>query len=300
MARRMRRTPCTASRPPLGMRQRDGADRSGPFRSLCLGDLRSRRRHHDGASGLADRARGRASDDRRSGPGRFHLQAGRCPRRHAAGRSRAGSISIATFPNRSAGRCATRPFRTGRSRCGCCCRIAPRSGTASIMPSRSAPTLQQALADPAAFDAEHPPGAYFRYANLNFPVIASIMERASGERFDRLMARLVLEPLGLDACFNWTTCSDAAVARAVVLYEPDGSVIRDDLGGRRPGLPGARAGGRACELDGYRARQQRRPVLAAGRPARLGPRPRNDRPAAAQPRPPWRRLASSARRASTR
>ena len=63
------------------------------------------------------------------------------------------------------------------------------------------------------------------------------MERAAGERFDRLMARLVLEPLGLDACFNWTTCSDAALARAVVLYEPDGSVIRDDLGGRRPACP---------------------------------------------------------------
>ena len=111
--------------------------------------------------------------------------------------------------------------------------------------------LRTALADPAAFDAEHPPGAYFRYANLNFPLIASIMERSAGERFDRLMARLVLEPLALDACFNWTTCSDAAVARAVVLYEPDGSVIRDDLGGRRPACPVLAPEGVACELGGY-------------------------------------------------
>lgn len=111
--------------------------------------------------------------------------------------------------------------------------------------------LRNVLADPAAFDAEHPPGAFFRYANLNYPLIASIMERASGERFDRLMARLVLQPLGLDACFNWTTCSDAAVARAVVLYEPDGSVIRDDLGGRRPACPVLAPDGVPCELGNY-------------------------------------------------
>ena len=111
-------------------------------------------------------------------------------------------------------------------------------------------TLEQALANPAAFDPAHAPGSYFRYANLGYPVIASVMEKASGERFDRLMARLVLEPLGMDACFNWTTCSDAAIARAVVLYAPDGSVRRDDLQGRRPDCPVLAPTG--CDLDAYR------------------------------------------------
>jgi CubicO group peptidase (beta-lactamase class C family) len=110
-------------------------------------------------------------------------------------------------------------------------------------------TLQSVLGDPAAFDAEHPPGAFFRYSNLNFPVIASAMERATGERFDRLIARLVLAPLDLDACFNWTTCTDAAISRAVVLYEPDGRVIRDDLGGRRPDCPVLAPNG--CDLSTY-------------------------------------------------
>src|SRR4051812_13670458 len=64
--------------------------------------------------------------------------------------------------------------------------------------------LRTVVADPAAFDAEHPPGAFFRYTNLNFPLIASVMEKATGERFDRLMQRLVLDPLGLQACFNWS------------------------------------------------------------------------------------------------
>ncbi|MGQ0589439.1 MAG: serine hydrolase domain-containing protein [Sphingosinicella sp.] len=111
-------------------------------------------------------------------------------------------------------------------------------------------TLRQALANPAAFDPVHPPGSHFRYANLGFPVIASAMERASGERFDRLMERLVLRPLALDACFNWTTCSDAAIARAAVLYAPDGTVLRDDQQGRRPDCPVLAPP--ECDLAGYR------------------------------------------------
>jgi len=110
-------------------------------------------------------------------------------------------------------------------------------------------SVQATLADPKAWAAGHAPGARFHYANLNFPVVASVMEAATGERFDRLMARLVLDPLKLDACFNWTTCSDAAVARAVVLYGSDGSVRRDDLHGRRPDCPVLAAA--ECDLTGY-------------------------------------------------
>ena len=78
-------------------------------------------------------------------------------------------------------------------------------------------TVQAALADPKAWDASHAPTTYFTYSNLNFPIIGSIMENVSGERFDALMQRLVLKPLAIEACFNWPTCSDARVARAVVL-----------------------------------------------------------------------------------
>ena len=112
--------------------------------------------------------------------------------------------------------------------------------------------LQTALRAPAAYDAEHAPGTFFRYSNLNFPVIASVVELATGERFDRAMQRLVLGPLGLDACFNWSTCSDAAMSRAVVLYAPDGSVVRDDLRGQRPACPVAAPAGDPCDLTRYR------------------------------------------------
>ncbi|HEY0044577.1 MAG TPA: serine hydrolase domain-containing protein [Allosphingosinicella sp.] len=114
-------------------------------------------------------------------------------------------------------------------------------------------TVAQRIANPKAFDPAHAPGTYFRYSNLNFPVVASVMEGATGERFDALMQRLVLRPLKLDACYNWSGCSDAAIDRAAVLYAPTGEeVLRDDLRGALPTclvntLPGA-----GCDLSTYR------------------------------------------------
>lgn len=112
-------------------------------------------------------------------------------------------------------------------------------------------TVRSRMEGPASFDAEHAPGSYFRYANINFPVIATVMEKASGERFDRLMHRLVMAPLGLDACYNWTMCSDGAVARAVVLHDTDGSVRLDDLKGRQPPCPVYATPTSGCDLAGY-------------------------------------------------
>lgn len=111
--------------------------------------------------------------------------------------------------------------------------------------------IEARLRDSRAWDPDHKPGSFFRYTNLNFPVVASVMERATGERFDRLMARLVFAPLKLDACMNWTTCSDAAVAHAVVLTDAQGHVRRDDLGGVRPACPVIPASDGSCDLSTY-------------------------------------------------
>jgi CubicO group peptidase (beta-lactamase class C family) len=55
-----------------------------------------------------------------------------------------------------------------------------------------------------------------------------VLESATGERFDRLMARLVLTPLGLDACYNWGAgCSEGRRAQAVTLLRPNGDLARD-------------------------------------------------------------------------
>jgi CubicO group peptidase (beta-lactamase class C family) len=89
-------------------------------------------------------------------------------------------------------------------------------------------SLEAVLVNPKAWDANHAPGTYFAYANINSPLIAAVMEGATGERFDRLMARLVLTPLGLDACYNWGAgCSDGRRAQAVTLLRPNKDLARD-------------------------------------------------------------------------
>lgn len=113
-------------------------------------------------------------------------------------------------------------------------------------------TLRQRLADPRAWDPQHGPGDdWFHYTNLNFPIVASVMEAATGERFDRLMQRLVLKPLKLSACYNWSGCDAVTAARAVVLYRADGTIARDDLKGALPECPVVVPAGQPCELAAY-------------------------------------------------
>lgn len=114
-------------------------------------------------------------------------------------------------------------------------------------------SLRQRVADPRAWDRNHAPGSdWFHYTNLNFPVVASVMEKVTGERFDQLMHHLVLRPLGLSACYNWSPCSTQEAARAAVLYRANGEVAKDDLHGALPACPVEVMPGRACDLAAYR------------------------------------------------
>jgi CubicO group peptidase (beta-lactamase class C family) len=114
-------------------------------------------------------------------------------------------------------------------------------------------TVQATMADPRSWDLKHGPDAtYFAYGNMNFPIVASIVERVTGERFDIWMHSNVLEPMKLDACYNWPTCSDAAVARAVELDGPDGKPLKDDLRGVRPACPVPVKDGEPCDLTGWK------------------------------------------------
>ncbi|WP_066807919.1 serine hydrolase domain-containing protein [Sphingomonas asaccharolytica] len=112
--------------------------------------------------------------------------------------------------------------------------------------------MHATLANPKAWDAEHAPGTFFRYTNFNFPVVAAVMERATGERFDRLMDRLALKPLRLKACYQWDTCDDATIAHGVVLFR-GGQVTRDDNHGKRPACPVTPATDGSCDLSRWKA-----------------------------------------------
>lgn len=115
--------------------------------------------------------------------------------------------------------------------------------------------IQVITGEPKAWDTSHPPGTFFRYTNLNYPLVAQLMEHATGERFDQLMQRLVLQPMQLDACFNWSGCSNAALARAVVLYDARGKPQRDDLKGMAPACPVIAPKDGNCDLARWQAGQ---------------------------------------------
>ena len=101
-----------------------------------------------------------------------------------------------------------------------------------------------------AWARDQPPGAYFEYVNFNYGLVATIMERAGGQRFDRLMRELVFDPMGLKAGFYLADFAPARVADVATLYrkrekdgdeawDPAGPWIAqaDDFGVEAPGAP---------------------------------------------------------------
>lgn len=70
----------------------------------------------------------------------------------------------------------------------------------------------------AMWAAKAPPGAYFTYANLNWALIGTAMEKVTGERFDRLMKRLLLDPMGVPGGFNPSEFSATELGNLATLY----------------------------------------------------------------------------------
>ena len=113
-------------------------------------------------------------------------------------------------------------------------------------------SLEAKLAEPEAWYADAPPGeAPFEYANLGSPVVATVLEAATGERFDKIMERTVFAPLGIEACLNWIGCSEEQLARAVVLYRDTGEIARDDAVDLPPNCTIPVAEGVECTLENY-------------------------------------------------
>jgi CubicO group peptidase (beta-lactamase class C family) len=110
----------------------------------------------------------------------------------------------------------------------------------------------------AMWSDAHAPGAWFEYVNFNWGLLATVMERAGGERFDRLMRRLIFDPMGLKAGFYLADFGPAKVGDVATLYrkrEKDGDEAwdangpwiaqADDFGNQAPVRPPG--------LDAYKA-----------------------------------------------
>lgn len=114
---------------------------------------------------------------------------------------------------------------------------------------------------PASF-AVVAPGTAFDYANLNHAILGELIERVSGQRFDAAVRDLVLVPLQLDACFNWSGCQPETIAAGAVLYrkapsdagpwDPAGPWVAQVDEKRPPeACPVRLPDGAACDLAAY-------------------------------------------------
>lgn len=113
-------------------------------------------------------------------------------------------------------------------------------------------SLEAKLADPQSWrDAGRPGEAAFEYANLGSPLVATALEAASGERYDRLLERLIFKPLGVKACLNWVGCGPEMQARAVTLYRHTGEVAADGPDRLPPACTIPVTAGQACDLSAY-------------------------------------------------
>lgn len=105
----------------------------------------------------------------------------------------------------------------------------------------------------AMFDAAHPgptgdhfakgsdkaPGAWFEYCNLGYGLVGTIIERVSGERFDRYMQRHILDPMKIAGGYNVHALSHPE--RLSTLYHRDAAGWTPETDDRTAG--GDMAGG---------------------------------------------------------
>lgn len=82
------------------------------------------------------------------------------------------------------------------------------------------------VAENATLVVTTPPGRFFRYANLNYLLLGHVLERAAGDRFDRLLAAHVLKPAGVEGGFNWAGVPPSARADRLPLRQRVGDARR--------------------------------------------------------------------------
>ena len=93
------------------------------------------------------------------------------------------------------------------------------NGTNDIVPIQELLDPQGSYFTSNIFRTEQP-GSYFAYSNLNFGVLATIMESASGQRFDVFMREHLFEPMGLACSYNVDDIEN--IDNLAVLYRNQG------------------------------------------------------------------------------
>lgn len=100
-----------------------------------------------------------------------------------------------------------------------------RDGEAEVYVYGATTSLASVLMPSGAhYDANHwamadaAPGTFFTYTNLNWGVLATLMERVSGKRFDLYMRDEVLGPLGIQGGYNPAALAPSETDHLATLY----------------------------------------------------------------------------------
>ncbi|VXB62183.1 conserved hypothetical protein [Pseudomonas sp. 8AS] len=66
---------------------------------------------------------------------------------------------------------------------------------------------------------QYRPGTCFNYCNLNYGLLACVMERITGVRFDQYLKQVLLEPLGIPGGFNVAAFSQAEIEQLAPVHQ---------------------------------------------------------------------------------
>lgn len=67
------------------------------------------------------------------------------------------------------------------------------------------------------------PGKYFCYTNLNYGILATIIEKVTGMRFDKYMQKAVFKPMDMQASYNVADFSAEELRKLSAVYQKYGS-----------------------------------------------------------------------------
>ena len=66
--------------------------------------------------------------------------------------------------------------------------------------------------------ATRAPGVYFSYSNLNYVLLGTIIEKVTGQRFDKYMTQAILKPLDIKGSFNLRDFSSSDIQKMGTIY----------------------------------------------------------------------------------
>lgn len=98
------------------------------------------------------------------------------------------------------------------------------------------------------------PGKYYLYSNLNFGILGTVIERLSGQRFDKYMREHVLLPMGIQASYNVGDFDAEQINNVAVIYKRFGDGKWD------PSKPWC------AQMDDYKDEVQPRDVISINNP----------------------------------